>query len=106
MTTDARREARKAMMALAPDVASKKVYGADLPQGFQHESAQTSEENFPMEEDEAEIDVPSSIPIFVINPKKDLHGLGFDPYKNAPEFRGMLLNQRVESIMTLFFLLL
>ncbi|CAK9869086.1 unnamed protein product, partial [Sphagnum jensenii] len=78
---DARREARKAMMALAPDVASKKVYGADLLQGFQHESAQTSEENFPMEEDEAEID------IFVMNPKKDLHGLGFDPYKNAPEFR-------------------
>jgi hypothetical protein len=64
MTTDAQREARKAMMALAPDVASKKVYGADLPQGFQHESAQTSEENFPMEEDEAEIDVPSSIPVW------------------------------------------
>lgn len=52
------------MMALAADVASKKVYGADLPQGFQHESAQTSEENFPMEEDEAEIDVPSSIPVW------------------------------------------
>ncbi len=27
MTTDARREARKAMMALAP----KKIYGANLP---------------------------------------------------------------------------
>lgn len=25
---------------------------------------------------------------FVINPKKDLFGLGFDPFKNAPEFRG------------------
>jgi hypothetical protein len=68
MTTDARREARKAMMALAPDVASKKVYGADLPQGFQHESAQTSEENFPMEEYEAEIDVPSSIPVWFYLP--------------------------------------
>lgn len=26
---------------------------------------------------------------FVMNPKKDLYGLGFDPFKDAPEFRGM-----------------
>lgn len=26
--------------------------------------------------------------VFVLEPKKDLHGLGFDPFKNAPEFRG------------------
>ena len=25
---------------------------------------------------------------FVMNPKKDLFGLGFDPFKDAPEFRG------------------
>jgi hypothetical protein len=31
MTIDARRQARKAMMALTPNVASKKVYGVDLP---------------------------------------------------------------------------
>jgi hypothetical protein len=31
MTIDVQREARKAMMALAPNVASKKIYGADLP---------------------------------------------------------------------------
>lgn len=24
----------------------------------------------------------------MLNPKQDLHGLGYDPYKNAPEFRG------------------
>lgn len=27
--------------------------------------------------------------VYVRNPKQDLHGLGFDPYKHAPEFRGM-----------------
>lgn len=27
--------------------------------------------------------------VYVLNPKQDLHGLGFDPYKHAPEFRGM-----------------
>lgn len=29
--------------------------------------------------------------VYVLNPKQDLHGLGFDPYKHAPEFRGMYL---------------
>lgn len=24
----------------------------------------------------------------MLNPKEDLHGLGYDPYKHAPEFRG------------------
>lgn len=27
----------------------------------------------------------------MLNPKQDLYGLGFDPYKHAPEFRGMFL---------------
>jgi hypothetical protein len=27
---------------------------------------------------------------FVMNPKKDLYGLGFDPFKDAPEFRGKI----------------
>lgn len=26
--------------------------------------------------------------VFLLNPKGDLYGLGFDPYKHAPEFRG------------------
>lgn len=29
--------------------------------------------------------------VYVMNPKQDLHGLGYDPFKQAPEFRGMLL---------------
>lgn len=27
--------------------------------------------------------------VYVLYPKQDLHGLGFDPFKHAPEFRGM-----------------
>lgn len=26
--------------------------------------------------------------MYVLNPKQDLHGLGYDPFKHAPEFRG------------------
>lgn len=26
--------------------------------------------------------------VFVLNPKQDLYGLGYDPFKHAPEFRG------------------
>lgn len=29
---------------------------------------------------------------YVVNPKQDLHGLGYDPFKQAPEFRGMSLS--------------
>lgn len=32
-----------------------------------------------------------SLKVYVLNPKQDLHGLGFDPYKHAPEFRGTYL---------------
>ncbi len=46
MTIDARKEARKAMMALTLDVASKKVYGANLHQGLQHEPTQVHEDKF------------------------------------------------------------
>lgn len=27
--------------------------------------------------------------VYVLNPKQDLHGLGYDPFKHAPEFRGI-----------------
>ena len=33
------------------------------------------------------VQVPRSTPIFVIHPKNDLYGLGYDPFKNAPKFR-------------------
>lgn len=34
--------------------------------------------------------ISSFLQVYVLNPKQDLYGLGFDPYKHAPEFRGML----------------
>jgi hypothetical protein len=37
-------------------VASKKVYGVNLPQGLQPEPAQVSEDKFLMEEDETTLD--------------------------------------------------
>ncbi|TXG51534.1 hypothetical protein EZV62_024058 [Acer yangbiense] len=30
---------------------------------------------------------PEKEPVYVLNPKQDLHGLGYDPFKHAPEFR-------------------
>ncbi len=53
MNIDVQREVRKTMMALAPNVASTKVYVAYLPQGLQCESAHVGEDKFPMEENEA-----------------------------------------------------
>lgn len=26
--------------------------------------------------------------VYVLNPKQDFHGLGYDPFEHAPEFRG------------------
>jgi hypothetical protein len=43
-------------MALAPNVALKMIYGADLPQALQHESTLVDEDKFPTEEDEAVLD--------------------------------------------------
>lgn len=35
-------------------------------------------------------DLSSLSQVYILNPKQDLYGLGFDPYKHAPEFRGKL----------------
>ncbi|KAG6541641.1 hypothetical protein Mapa_016906 [Marchantia paleacea] len=84
----ARREGRKATMALASsskfDQRSKKVYGAQLPPSFEGSGELIAEGQ---DEDEEDIDVSEKIPDFVFHPKADVHGLGFDPLKNAPEFK-------------------
>jgi hypothetical protein len=46
----------KAMMALAPNVVSKKVYCVNLPQGLRHETTQVNQDKLPMEEDETSLD--------------------------------------------------
>jgi G patch domain-containing protein 1 len=37
-----------------------------------------------------EMHISGSTPVYVLHPKQDLHGLGFDPFKHAPEFRGIM----------------
>ncbi|KAG2605610.1 hypothetical protein PVAP13_4NG082100 [Panicum virgatum] len=34
-----------------------------------------------------EMRISGNTPVYVLHPKQDLHGLGFDPFKHAPEFR-------------------
>ncbi|KAG0560153.1 hypothetical protein KC19_10G157600 [Ceratodon purpureus] len=77
----ARREARKAMMSLAQNNSTNTVSsGPEEIQGRCDELILGDEEDF-------DADVPKITPAFVMNPKKDLYGLGFDPFKDAPEFR-------------------
>ncbi|KAJ8452214.1 hypothetical protein Cgig2_006019 [Carnegiea gigantea] len=75
---DVRREARKAFLALSssdkPDGSEPVVSGPD-----------------DLIEEPATDGVQSSqcLPVYVRQPKQDLYGLGYDPYKHAPEFREM-----------------
>lgn len=76
--SDARREARKAFLAFSGN-----------ERGSESSSIEPSR---PDSEDltercDAELSSSQSIPVFVLNPKQDLHGLGYDPFKHAPEFR-------------------
>ncbi|KAF8389834.1 hypothetical protein HHK36_024353 [Tetracentron sinense] len=77
---DARREARKAFLALSTDDA-RALHAQSEPVKSHLES---------VSEQSAEDDAyaSQSTPVYVLNPKQDLHGLGYDPFKQAPEFRG------------------
>ncbi|GLT76532.1 hypothetical protein SLA2020_481850 [Shorea laevis] len=76
---DARREARKAFLAFADD--GKVSQHADS-EPVESELGSLIEQpvNDPVRSSQ-------STPVYVLNPKQDLHGLGYDPYKHAPEFR-------------------
>jgi G patch domain-containing protein 1 len=74
-SSDARREARKAFLAFYTDENTK-----ETPDSLVSETeVETS-----LGED---IKISESTPVYVLNPKQDLHGLGYDPFKHAPEFR-------------------
>lgn len=75
---DARREARKAFLALSSDDAKTQLAAA--------EHAMSDFENV-MEQPVDAVQSSQSTPVYVLNPKQDLHGLGYDPFKHAPEFR-------------------
>ncbi|XLS46264.1 hypothetical protein HN51_003129 [Arachis hypogaea] len=76
---DARRQARRAFLA----------FSSDDPKVKTSESEQNKDDVETFLEQSTNDDVQSSksTPVFVLNPKQDLYGLGFDPYKHAPEFR-------------------
>ncbi|KAL2935901.1 G patch domain-containing protein TGH [Bienertia sinuspersici] len=76
---EARREARKAFLALS---SGHKTADVDDSASYKIGSDESREEP-------ATDDVESNhvTPIYVRQPKQDLYGLGFDPYKHAPEFR-------------------
>ncbi|KAL8244195.1 hypothetical protein R6Q59_010453 [Mikania micrantha] len=69
---DARREARKAFLALA-----------GLKDAEVEDASETAAE-LPIDD---VIQLQKSTPVYVLNPKKDMYGLGYDPFKGAPEFR-------------------
>ncbi|KAI6675570.1 hypothetical protein NL676_003476 [Syzygium grande] len=75
---DARREARRAFLAFTSDETNAQPESEPINGDF---------------EDLLELPADTgskfskSTPVYVLNPKQDLHGLGYDPYKHAPEFR-------------------
>ncbi|XP_065860664.1 G patch domain-containing protein TGH isoform X2 [Euphorbia lathyris] len=76
--SDARREARKALLAFSSDDATS-----------HHYESGTGVDGFESLDQPVNDDVQTShaTPVFVRNPKQDSYGLGYDPYKHAPEFR-------------------
>ncbi|KAK7330222.1 hypothetical protein VNO77_24410 [Canavalia gladiata] len=76
---DARRQARRAFLAFSSDDPKVK--------STKSEPIKDDIENFPKQPVNDDNQFSKSTPVYVLNPKQDLHGLGFDPYKHAPEFR-------------------
>ncbi|KAJ7956557.1 G patch domain-containing protein TGH [Quillaja saponaria] len=76
---DARREARKAFLSLSSADAKVQFTDSDPVKG--------DIENVAEQPEDGNVHSSKGTPIFVLNLKQDVHGLGFDPYKNAPEFR-------------------
>ncbi|KAK9278310.1 hypothetical protein L1049_027875 [Liquidambar formosana] len=76
---DARREARKAFLAFSSDDTKAEFAGA--------EPGKSELENIMEQPANNDAQSSQSTPVYVLNPKQDLHGLGYDPFKHAPEFR-------------------
>ncbi|KAJ4838590.1 hypothetical protein Tsubulata_047105 [Turnera subulata] len=75
---DARREARKAFLAFSSNDAKSSVADTEPdedPKSNLHHLVNN------------DVKSSRSTPVYVLNPKQDLYGLGYDPYKHAPEFR-------------------
>lgn len=87
---EVRREGRKAFLALSSADKTADVGGSEPykngPDG--------------LKEEPATYDVQSTqgTPVYVRQPKQDLYGLGYDPYKHAPEFREMKRSRLSDNI--------
>ncbi|EYU41032.1 hypothetical protein ABFS82_07G095700 [Erythranthe guttata] len=75
---DARRQARKAFLALSDNAGSKNAYSKLNEEDDEDVSD-------PRADDENQFSKTMTAHVF--NPKQDLFGLGYDPFKQAPEFR-------------------
>uniref|UniRef100_M4D955 SURP motif domain-containing protein n=1 Tax=Brassica campestris TaxID=3711 RepID=M4D955_BRACM len=82
---DARREARKAFLAFSSDENTKESSDSLV--------LETEAETSLGPQFSEDIKFSETTPVYVLNPKQDLHGLGYDPFKHAPEFRGYDFDQ-------------
>ncbi|KAL8479362.1 hypothetical protein ACS0TY_026289 [Phlomoides rotata] len=73
-----RRQARKAFLALSQDE------GSEIACSKLDEEDSGNVPDLPADDDNQFI---KNSPEYVLNPKQDLYGLGYDPFKQAPEFR-------------------
>ncbi|KAK0587266.1 hypothetical protein LWI29_020187 [Acer saccharum] len=76
---ESRREARKALLAFSSDDAKTQLTDSECGESHLESSVEQ-----PVNDD---VQYSRSTPVYVLNPKQDLHGLGYDPFKHAPEFR-------------------
>uniref|UniRef100_A0A0E0AA12 G patch domain-containing protein TGH homolog n=1 Tax=Oryza glumipatula TaxID=40148 RepID=A0A0E0AA12_9ORYZ len=76
---ESRREARKAFLALSGTKTDGQKIQVDSHKSDKDDGATESFE---------ELHASGNTPVYVLHPKQDLHGLGFDPFKHAPEFKG------------------
>ncbi|KAF0931643.1 hypothetical protein E2562_005601 [Oryza meyeriana var. granulata] len=75
---ESRRKARKAFLALSGINTDGEKLQIDSHKSGKDESVTESFE---------ELHASGNTPVYVLHPKQDLHGLGFDPFKHAPEFK-------------------
>ncbi|KAL2230345.1 G patch domain-containing protein TGH [Sesamum indicum] len=76
---DARREARKAFLALSDNMSSQ------IDDSKLEEEDAGNDQDLPIGSNANRFS--KTTPAYVLNPKQDLYGLGYDPFKHAPEFR-------------------
>uniref|UniRef100_A0A2P2L2P4 RNA binding protein n=3 Tax=Rhizophora mucronata TaxID=61149 RepID=A0A2P2L2P4_RHIMU len=76
---DARREARKAFLAFSSDV--------EKTQHTDSEPGDVYLKSFVEQSIKDDVQSSKTPPVSMLNPKQDMYGLGYDPYKHAPEFR-------------------